>query len=101
MCRRQPHRKTLQLCEQIKDTLNWVLDSALADDRFALCHVAAVESLLGSSRVLVKVTVPSDLPIAEANEAMAKASRTLRMHVAETITRRKVPELIFVAFPAS
>jgi ribosome-binding factor A len=95
----RPHRKTLQLCEQIKECLNWVIGSAIADDRFILCRVDSVEPLVGTSRVLVKVAVPADLAVMDANIALASAASRLRVDVAQSITRRKVPELILQAVP--
>jgi ribosome-binding factor A len=94
---RRPDRKTLQLCEQVKDTLNWVLGSV--DDQLILSHVQAVEPLPGG-RLLVKVTVPPDVSIPEAMTSLAAAAPALRAEVAQAITRRKAPELVYVAVPA-
>ena len=98
---RRPNRKTLQLCEQIKECLNWVIGSAIDDDRFILCRVDSVEPLAGSNRVLVKVAMPADLSVMDANIALASAASRLRVEVAQSINRRKVPELILFAVPMS
>jgi ribosome-binding factor A len=97
---RRHNRKTLQLCEQVREALVWVLGSATGDDRLTLCHVEAVEPLPGGNRLLVQVVVPGDLNVAEINSRLAKAAPVLRAEVAQSITRRKVPELVYLAVGA-
>jgi ribosome-binding factor A len=97
---RRPDRKTLQLCGQVKEALSWVLGSAMTDERLMLSYVQAVEPLPGGNRLLVQVAVPADVSITEATESLAAAAPALRAEVAQAITRRKVPELVYVAVPA-
>src|SRR5262245_60088330 len=97
---RQPDRKALQLCAQIRDALTWVLGSATGDDRLAECTVQAVEPLPGGNRMLVKVGIPPDVAASEVNERLAAAAPAMRIEVAQAITRRKVPELVYMAVPA-
>jgi ribosome-binding factor A len=97
----RPHRKTLQLCEQIKECLSWVIGSAIHDDRYLLCQINSVEPLPGSGRVLIEIAIPADISVVDANIALAGAARSLRLEVAQWITRRKVPELILFAVPMS
>jgi len=95
----QPDRKTLQLCEQVKEALSWIFGSATADDRLTLCHVQAVEPLGKGNRLLVKVGVPPDISVAAVIDRLAEAAPVLRSEVAQSITRRKVPELVYMAVP--
>jgi ribosome-binding factor A len=97
---RRPDRKALQLCAQVRDTLIWVLGSATGDDRLATCSVEGVEPLPGGNRLLVKVGVPADLPLSEVTAALDAASAALRAEVAQAITRRKAPELVYLPVPA-
>lgn len=96
----RPDRKALQLARQVREALSWVLGSATGDDRLAACSVEAVEPLPGGNRLLVKVGVPPDLPATEVTERLAAAAPALRVEVAQSITRRKVPELVYLAVPA-
>ncbi|HVK10322.1 MAG TPA: hypothetical protein VM597_16265 [Gemmataceae bacterium] len=97
---RRPDRKTLQLCEQVREALTWVLGSATPDERLMLGYVQAVEPLPGGNRLLVKVAVPADVPIAVATDSLTAAAPALRVEVAQAITRRKVPELVYLVVPA-
>ena len=96
----RPDRKALQLARQVREALSWVLGSATGDERLAACSVEAVEPLPGGNRLLVKVGVPPDLPASEVNARLAAAAPILRSEVAQAITRRKVPELVYLAVPA-
>src|SRR6476660_1055604 len=97
----RPHRKALQLCRQVREALTWVLGSATGDERLAACSVESVEPLPGGSRLLVKVGVPADLSAIDVNERLAAAAPVLRTEVAQAITRRKAPELVFLAVPTA
>ncbi|HJZ92702.1 MAG TPA: hypothetical protein VKE40_17635 [Gemmataceae bacterium] len=97
---RQPHRKALQLCAQVRDALTWVLGSATRDERLAECTVQAVEPLPGGNRMLVKVGIPPGVTASEVDERLAAAAPALRIDVAQAITRRKVPELVYLAVTA-
>jgi ribosome-binding factor A len=98
---RRPHRKTLQLCRQVKEALTWALGSATGDERLAACSIEAVEPLSGGNRLLVKVGVPLDLPSIEVSQRLAATAPALRTEVAQAITRRKVPELVFMTVPVT
>jgi ribosome-binding factor A len=98
---RRPHRKTLQLCRQVREALTWVLGSATGDERLAACSIEAVEPLPGGNRLLVKVGVPPDVPTIEVSQRLAAAAPALRTEVAQAITRRKVPELVFLPIPVA
>lgn len=99
---RRPDRKFLQLCAQVKDALHWVLGSVIErpDNVLLHCSVEAVEPLPGSNRMVVKIGVPAGTPISKVNDQLAEAASHLRMEVGNAITRRRVPELVFVpVFP--
>jgi ribosome-binding factor A len=97
----RPDRKTLQLCEQVREALSWIFGSATADERLTLCHIQSVEPLGKGNRLLVKVAVPSDVTVAAVIDRLAEAAPVLRSEVAQSITRRKVPVLVYMAVPAS
>jgi ribosome-binding factor A len=92
----RPDRKALQLARQVREALTWVLGSATGDDRLAACSVEAVEPLPGGNRLLVKVGVPPDVPASEVLQRLSAAAPVLRTEVAQAITRRKVPELVYL-----
>jgi ribosome-binding factor A len=87
----------MQLCRQVQEALSWALGTTIRDDWLSLCSVAGVEPLPGGNRLMVTVSVPSDLQLSEVEERLVSAASTLRAEVAQAITRRKVPELLFVA----
>jgi len=97
----RPDRKALQLARQVREALMWVLGSATGDEQLAACSVEAVEPLPGGNRLLVKVGVPPDLAASEVSQRLAAAAPALRVEVAQAITRRKVPELVYLTVPAS
>jgi ribosome-binding factor A len=97
----RPDRKALQLARQVREALIWVLGSATGDDRLAACSVEAVEPLPGGNRLLVKVGVPPDLSAIEVSQRLSAAAPVLRTEVAQAITRRKVPELVYLPVPVA
>jgi len=92
-------RKTLQLCGQIADTLNYVLSGELDDDVLRNLYVESVRPAPDASRLLVSV---APLDAADANRADQILQKLLihtpriRSEVAQSIHRRKTPELSFV-----
>lgn len=91
-----PSRKLLQLCRQVHEALSWVLGSIHDDDRLVMCSIDAVVPLPGNNRLMVRVHVPNDIPLVEAADLLARVAPALRVEVAQSITRRKVPELVFI-----
>lgn len=92
-------RKTLQLCGQIADTLNYVLSGELDDDLLRNLYVESVRPAPDASRLLVSV---APLDAADAGRADLILSKLqihaprIRSEVARSIHRRKTPELSFV-----
>src|SRR5262245_62795302 len=92
-------RKTLQLCGQIADTLNYVLSGELDDDLLRNLYVESVRPAPDASRLLVSV---APLDAADANRADQILQKLhihaprIRSEVAQSIHRRKTTELWFV-----
>lgn len=91
-----PNRKDLQLAKQIQETIHWVLGSVPADDVLLQCTVGDVTPAPGSNQMVVKILVPSDFNLNDVLTRLHNASKELRLEVAESINRRKVPDLVFV-----
>lgn len=98
-------RKTLQLCKQVERTLNQVLSGECHDDVLRELLVVEVKPLDGTSQLLV-VVQPLDTStspnVTDILERLHRAKPRLREAVAETVSRRKIPDLIFqVTGPSS
>ncbi|MBA3312761.1 MAG: hypothetical protein M3552_23035 [Planctomycetota bacterium] len=95
---RRPDRKTLQLCEQVRHTLEYVLTGELDDDQLRMLYVAKVEPAPDADRLMVTVVpLTKDLrpdPVEVTTRLHANAPR-LRAAVAASISRRKVPDLMY------
>jgi ribosome-binding factor A len=94
---RKLNRKTLQLCSQVADALNGLLVDC-GDERLQALTVVSVEPAPDASRLLV--TVGSTVPTANCDrqavlDSLAKANGRLRAGVAEAITRKRAPQLVF------
>ena len=91
-------RKTLQLCKQVERTLNLVLTGECSDDVLRDLLVTSVEPIDGTSQLLVTVqpfdteTSPDAIVIVE---HLHRAKHRLRAAVAQSVNRRKVPDLCF------
>jgi ribosome-binding factor A len=94
MSRRIP-RKNLQLCAQVREALYWVLGSAVGDESLAYLQVVGVEPMPDASRLLVTMSVPDEMTVADAVNRLRNATKTIRAEVAASIRRRKAPELHF------
>ena len=92
----KPDRHTLQLCRQIAETLHLVfLDQD--DDDLRDLMVLEVIPVAGAGTLLVRVAYPvrrSD-DLARVQTKLTGALKMLRAEVAQSITRRKTPELFF------
>lgn len=92
---RGPGRKALQLCGQVQQALYWILGSEAGDEALALLEVVAVEPAPDSTRLLVTLKAPRDIPVAAALEMLQSAHKAIRSEVAASIHRRKAPDLIY------
>ncbi|HET6323239.1 MAG TPA: hypothetical protein VFG04_00960 [Planctomycetaceae bacterium] len=91
-------RKTLQLCSQVADTLNLVLNGECADEFLQCLQVVEVRPAPDASQLLVLVS-PSSAgaapdPVAVMHH-LAAANGRLRAEVASAIVRRRAPKLVF------
>ena len=94
----RPDRKTLQLCEQVRHTLEYVLTGELDDDTLRMLYVAQVEPAPDADRLMVTV-VPMTrglaLDPAKVTTRLHQHAPALRTAVATAISRRKVPDLLY------
>lgn len=92
--------KAMQLCHQVAITLDEVL-AECGDSLLQGLRVLDVKPAPDISRLLVTLTadgVPVEsLPTVETH--LAKASRHLRGEVAQAITRKRAPSLVYVLAP--
>ena len=93
---RRLEQKTLQLCRQVQRALNLALaaDGAL-DDVF----VVGVSAASGCGRLVAHVAVPCSQSADVVLEELRDRAPRLRAIVAGYISRKRAPELIFVAAP--
>ena len=92
------YRKAFQLCRQVADTLQLVLidDDPMLDGLVVIDVVPAPDSR--RMLVILRLDADKDVTASEVEEIM-KRLRThvprLRSEIAQTITRRKTPQLVF------
>jgi len=86
---RHSQRRAWQFCRQVQRALNL----ALADENLFVDEVSPAPDC---GRLLVRVFVPDDRPVAEVIDALRRESPRLRAEVASAITRKRAPELSFV-----
>ena len=91
-------RKTLQLCKQVERTLSLVLTGECSDDVLRDLLVTSVEPIDGTSQLLVTVQ-PFDVEttpgVAVIVDHLHRAKHRLRAAIAQSVHRRKVPDLCF------
>ena len=95
---RRSGRKDLQLCGQVMSALNSTLQGEVGSGILRELMVVAVEPAPDASRVRVHV---AGGPLARLGAArvlveLGRARAFLRIQVGEAISRKRVPELIFV-----
>ena len=94
--RRQEERKAQQLCRQVQRAVNL----ALAEGGGEVDDLFAAEVTAGpGGPLIVHVVVPAGRPVSEALAALRRDAARLRTEVGRAITRKRVPELAFVAVP--
>lgn len=97
--KRIPNRKALQLCAQIRDTINLIL----SDAHNGILQELMVDSITPApdSTNLVVIIIPAwghDYWVVEANmikQELQKATGWIRSEVAKAIHRKRVPQLQF------
>ena len=92
------HRKTGQLCQQVAHVVEAVLNGEAHDDDLQGLSVVSVVPAPHTGRLLVTV-MPWDsdepTPLDVLQEKLRRATPWLRSELATSISRRKVPELVF------
>jgi ribosome-binding factor A len=93
-----PHRKALQLCGQVAETLNYVLSGECDDDVLRNLYVVRVDPAPDVSQVMVTVAPLDPKDAGRVDLIMTHlmhAAGKLRAEVASSIHRRKTPQLLF------
>jgi ribosome-binding factor A len=104
--RQNKDRKTLQLCSQVRDALNYALGEDSGDELLAMFQVADVCPAPDAAQLLVVVFPAVQLAVpldpADVLARLVAASGRLRAGVAAAITRKRAPKLLFqvVAVPS-
>lgn len=96
---RKTDRKTLQLCSQVRDALNYLLPGDSGGELLALFQVAEVRPAPDASQLLV-IVQPAVIPAEPVDpravlELLRNANGRLRSGVAAAITRKRAPRLLF------
>jgi ribosome-binding factor A len=95
--RKKGGRKTLQLCGQVAEAINYAFAAVCHDDVLRELGVLAVLPAPDESRLLVTVgpTLPGPCDPAQILTHVQQSLSKLRSEVAAAIHRKKVPELTF------
>ena len=92
------HRKTLQLCRQIAETLQLVLGSDSQGDQLLGLCVESVVPAPNASRLLVTVSSAEVTSAQESQAVLQELSAQtgrLRAEIAAAINRKRVPSIVF------
>lgn len=95
---RRIDRKDWQLCRQVLETLNFVLSGESGDDILRSLNVIRVVPAPDSHRLLVSVSPFAPDATFSPTETLTRLQQSigrLRSEIARSISRRKVPELVF------
>jgi ribosome-binding factor A len=95
--RKKGGRKTLQLCGQVAEAINYAFAAVCNDDVLRELGVLAVLPAPDESRLLVTVgpTLPGPCDSIQVMTHVQQSLGKLRSEVAAAIHRKKVPELTF------
>ncbi len=96
--RREEDRKTQQLCQQVAHVLEAVLTGEARDADLQDLNVVSVVPAPNAGRLLVTVQSWADDAISrwsEIEEKLRRATPWLRSELATSISRRRIPELVF------
>jgi ribosome-binding factor A len=96
-------RKSHQLCAQVADTLSQIFGGECGDDILQSLTVLDVTPAPDSSQLLVQLgPISPEIVLAAdvVNAALDRAAGWLRTEVAEAITRKRAPRLMFRYVPA-
>ncbi|WP_337174507.1 ribosome-binding factor A [Paludisphaera sp.] len=87
-------RKAMQLCHQVAVTLNEVLADC-ADPVLQGLQVVNVEPAPDASRLSVALACDDDQALSRVEDHLARASGHLRAEVAQAVTRKRAPMLVY------
>jgi ribosome-binding factor A len=92
-------RKTLQLCRQVQRALMLALGGECADDLLRDVYIESVSPMGSASQLMVRVALPANgrVPSLEILARLNERSPKLRAAIAQSICRKRVPNLAFVA----
>ena len=93
--RRVADHKTLRLCRQVLEALQISLAGECGDEVLQQLFIASVEPGADPSKLEVTVVLPADVSPLDAVARLEKARGLLRTLVAQAISRKKVPDLVF------
>ena len=105
--RRSPdraNRKTLQLCHQVAETLGLVLAGECSDQTLQSLRILAVRPAPDASQLAVMVCSDGLEPGEDVSSILQRLERVagrLRTEVAASISRKRVPRLLFYVVPAA
>lgn len=100
---RHHDHKTLQLCSQVRDALSLAISGECHDDVLRELYVDSVEPAPNASRLLVRLIIPRYVKL-DPVDFYARIERVtpfLRTIVAKEISRKRTPDLSFIALPES
>jgi ribosome-binding factor A len=95
--RRVADHKTLRLCRQVLEALQTALAGECGDEVLQQLFVSSVDPGADPSKLEVTVELPADVSPVDAFARLEKARGLLRTLVAQAISRKKVPDLVFRA----
>ena len=102
--RNKRDRKTQQLCQQVERTLSLVLSGEFSDELLQSLIVQSVIPNPNAGQLLVTVSVAGDCEATPATaivlERLEQVAGRLRLEVARSITRKRVPKLTFCVVPS-
>lgn len=93
------NRKSLQLCHEVARVLEQVLTWETGDDRLTDLRIESVVPAPSTARLLVVISAPAGLAVADVLEVLQRRSGQLRAEVASSVRRRRAPELAFQVVP--
>ena len=93
--RRVADHKTLRLCRQVLEALQIAVSGECGDEVLQQVFIASVDPGADPSKLEVTVELPPDVSPVDAFGRLERAKGLLRTLVAQAISRKKVPDLVF------
>lgn len=96
---RRVEQKTQQLCKQVQRALNLAVVGQFAGGALGDMFVVEVSAPTGGGRLVAHVAVPVGQSVSATLRELRQHAPQLRAIVAAYISRKRAPELAFVAAP--